>query len=389
MTTRQRTADLPTNGAGVGLLGRGSVVLAALVVQVVAFAAAFLLDRPTLYALFALASAAALVGLTGGGLRGVALAAAGAIVTALVGWLAGSLWIVIAGPVVLTATVGAGEAEWTRVAAATLGTVLLIALGLPLALFVARQDLATVIETVRSSDVHLMLFLSVYAPFLAAAVTLLFGVPLARLLARGFPGRSLVESLVDLPLVVPHSVAGLLILFGFGEGAAFPDLPILTSMTGMVLAMVFVSAPFAVNIAREAFEAVGEDVERAARIHGASRWETLRRVEFPLAARGILTGGVMAWARAVSEFGAVAVVAYNVDVLVPGLRFADWNGLLPVDWVSVGTSQHAPIFIFNEYTAGGLVESSAVGFVLLLASVVIFLLVRWLAYDGADAGVTP
>jgi molybdate/tungstate transport system permease protein len=389
MTTRRRTADLPTNGTGVGLLGRGSVVFATLIVQVVAFGAAFLLDRPTLYALFAMASAAALVGLTGGGLRGVGLAAAGAAATAVIGWLAGSLWIVIAGPVVLTATVGVGEAEWTWVAAATLGTVLLIALGLPLALFVARQNLATVIETVRSSEVHLMLFLSVYAPFLAAAVTLLFGVPLARLLARGFPGRSLVESLVDLPLVVPHSVAGLLVLFGFGEGAAFPDLSILTSMAGMVLAMVFVSAPFAVNIAREAFEAVDEDVERAARIHGASRWETFRRVEFPLAARGVLTGGVMAWARAVSEFGAVAVVAYNVDVLVPGLRFTNWNGLLPVDWVSVGTSQHAPVFIFNEYTTGGLVESSAVGFVLLAVSVVIFLLVRWLAYDGADAGVTP
>ena len=438
MTARSETRALPEARLG-DRLGRGSVVLAVVTVQVVAFAAAFAAEEATLYALFALGSAATLVGATAGGWRAVGAAAVGTALTGAVGWLLGYVWMIVAGPVLLTAAVGpaaggsgrvgagvgaatlgtallavAGEllaapfvlvlgpaflaavvgrvdGEWADVAAATLGTVLLIAVGLPLAGFVARQEFGVVAEKLVQPEVHRMLYLSMYGPLLAALFTLAFGVPLAYLLARGFPGQSLVESLVDLPLIVPHSVAGLLILFGFGEGAAFPSLPILGSMPGLVLAMVFVSAPFAVNLAREAFETIDHRLEYAARIHGASRWEAFRRVDLPLAARGILTGGVMAWARAVSEFGAVAVVAYNVEFFYPsanalGKIARTWNPLDPSTWeLPSQTAQHAPVFIFNTYTAGSLAESSAVGFILLSISVLIFLLVRWLAYD--DGGV--
>jgi molybdate/tungstate transport system permease protein len=358
-----------------GTFGRGAVVLAVVTVQAVAFATAVAVGQPTLYALFALGSAAALVAAAGSSWRGVAAALLGTLALWGVLSVAGSRWMLVLAPVLLTLAVGVGgeSGEWTGVAAATLGTVLLVALGLPLALFLVRQDAALVAETAASPEVHQMLVLSVYAPLLAALTALVCGVPLAYLLREGFPGQTLVESLVDLPLVVPHSVAGLIVLFGFGRGAAFSDVRVLGTLTGMVVALTFVSAPFAVNAAREAFETVDRRLEFAARAHGASRFSSFVRVTLPLAARGILTGGVMAWARAVSEFGAVAVVAYTVQSYVSPLTLEETS------------AQHAPVYIFNTYTSQGLPESGAVATLLLLLSAGIFLLVRWLAYD--DGGV--
>ena len=142
----------------------------------------------------------------------------------------------------------------------------------------------------------------------------------------------------------------------------------------MVLALTFVSAPYAVNAAREAFEGIDDHLEYAARSHGASPFESFRRVHVPLAFRGIVTGGVLAWARGVSEFGAVAVVAYSVRFFYP---FAGGEAV----------SQHAPVFIFNTYTSAGLAEAGAVSFILLVLSAAVFFVVRSLAYD--DGGYAP
>jgi molybdate/tungstate transport system permease protein len=314
-----------TGAVPVAGLGRGSVALAVVAVQAVAFVAAYSVGRPTLYAGFVVLSAAALGFASRRGLFGVAMAA--------------------------------------------LGSVLLVALGIPLLLFAARQSPELVVEKALDPAVHRVLYLGVYAPLLAAVASLVFGVPLAYHLSKGFAGQPLVESLVDLPLVVPHSVAGIIILFGFGRGGAFPSLSVFGTLTGMVLALTFVSAPYAVNAAREAFESVDDRLEYAARVHGASPWQTFRRVTGPLAVRGMVTGGVLAWARAVSEFGAVAVVAYSVEFFYPpaGERVI---------------AQHAPVFVYNTYLQGGLDESGAVAALLLAVSAAIFLLVRWLTTDA-------
>ena len=327
-------------------------MLAFVTVQLLAFAFAFSVDLPGAYALFAVASTGTVAYYRDGGPFGVA--------------------------------------------AATFGSVLLVVVALPLLMLVARQDPGTVVEKAMDPAVHRSLYLSVYAPLLAALLSVALGVPLALLLARGFPGQTLVESLVDLPLVVPHSVAGLAVLFAYGNQGAFDwlelsipgaftllgvpvdvplfdgfhyDFSVLGTTTGMVLAMTFVSAPFAVNAAREGFEAVDARVQRAARTLGANRWETFRRVTAPLSVRGVLTGGVLAWARSVSEFGAVAIVAYNVDVVYPPL------------FGEMSDTQHAPVFIYREFITGGLGESGAVATLLLGLSIAIFLVIRSLAYD--------
>jgi molybdate/tungstate transport system permease protein len=313
-------------------LGKAPLVAGFVVVQALAFAATYATGHPTWYAYFIVGSTAV--------------------------------------------TAYALDGSSFTVAAATAGSVLMVALGLPLFMFVARQSWPLVAQKALDPEVHRVIYLGVYGPLLAALLSLAFGVPLARLLSRGFPGQPLVESLVDLPLVVPHSVAGILVLFGFGEGGAFPGFSVLGTMVGMVLAMTFVSAPYAVNATREAFESIDDRLEYASRIHGAGEWETFRRVTAPLAVRGMVTGGVLAWARAVSEFGAVAVVAYSVEFfyLPAGERV---------------TAQHAPVFVYNTYLQGGLEESGAVAFLLLSVSAVVFLLVRYVTEDSTTTGGMP
>lgn len=306
-----------------------TAVLAVATVQVTAFVAASAVGRPTWYVPFALVSA---------GLLGAR-----------------------------------GADGWFGVIAAGLAATLLLALGVPILGFLLRQEPDLVWGAATDGAVHRMLFVTVYGPLLAAGGALVGGVPLAYLLARGFPGQSVVESVVDLPLVVPHSVAGILVLFGFGRDGVFPGVEILSSLTGMVLALVFVGAPFAVHGAREGFEAVDDDLRMAARSQGASPFETFRRVTLPLAGRSVVTGGVLAWARGVSEFGAVAVVAYTVSVVVPG--------------VGSITASHAPVFVYQTYTSRGLAESGAVASVLLAVSAAVFLLVRWLTDDGTPGVV--
>ena len=391
-------------GGAVAVAGFGAI-------QVVAFTAAYLIERPTWYGLFMVASATAVAYLVE---RGPSLRSAGELLglqagSLLAGYAVGALLLpfVVDGIGVVAAAdptgIGSfalgllnavsGTPAWYgyyvaaailstagmlddggfTVAAATLGTVLLVALGLPLFLFVARQQPGIVVAKLFDPGVHRMLYLGVYGPLLAAMASLLLGVPLAYLLSKGFPGQPFVESLVDLPLVVPHSVAGIIILFGFGRGGAFPNVSVLGEMAGMVLAMAFVSAPYAMNATREAFESIDDRLSYASRIHGASEWDTFRRIVGPLAVRGMVTGGVLAWARAVSEFGAVAVVAYSVEFFYP------------VAGETV-TAQHAPVFVYNTYLQGGLDESGAVAFILLSVSALIFLVVRYLTDDGAAGG---
>lgn len=258
-------------------------------------------------------------------------------------------------------------ARWDvfSVIAATIGAIVVMLLAIPVILFIARQDPSLVWAKAMEPAVRQSLYLGVYAPLLAALVSVMLGVPLAYSLVRGFYGSALVQSVVDLPLVVPHSVAGLMVLFAYGQGGAFAGLSVLGTLAGAVLAMVFVSAPYAINAARQAFEAVPARLEYAARVHGAKPWQTFRRVTLPLARRGILVGGLLAWARSVSEFGAVAIVAYSMSFFYP---FAGHTV----------RAQHAPVFVYNTFLSQGLAEAGAVGLLLLIVSAFIFLLVRGL-----------
>ncbi len=148
------------------------------------------------------------------------------------------------------------------------------------------------------------------------------GISLAYLLARrSFRGRRLVQALINLPVIIPHTAAGIALLMVFGRfgwlgralapfGITFTD-----SIAGITVAMAFVSIPYLVNSARESFSMTSQELELAAMVDGASPWQVFWLVTLPQAWRGVLAGAVMMWARGVSEFGAIVILAYHPKVL--------------------------------------------------------------------------
>jgi molybdate/tungstate transport system permease protein len=221
--------------------------------------------------------------------------------------------------------------------------------GLLLVLFILVPLVATIFASspgefakgVADKGVLNSLWLTFLAAFAATVIALVLGVPLAYLLARReFWGKSLVQGIIDLPIIIPHTAAGvaLLMVFGrrglLGEPLASLGLYFTENFAGIVVAMLFVSLPLLVETARETFSLVDRRLEGVARTLGASPWSAFRRVTLPLAWRGIVAGSVLMWARGISEFGAVVILAYNpkaISVLIYE-RFAGFglDAALPV-----------------------------------------------------------
>jgi molybdate/tungstate transport system permease protein len=199
--------------------------------------------------------------------------------------------------------------------------------------------------------------LTLYASFLATLITVGFGTPLAYVLARHtFPGKSFIESVIDVPVIIPHSVAGIaiysLLMRRGAVGTAFANLGVVfeDSLLGIVAAMLFVSIPFYLNTAREGFQSVNPHLEHVARSLGASPLRTFARVSLPLAVRHLFSGALMAWARGISEFGAVIFIAFYPMV--------------------------APVLIYYRFTTHGLKGSQPVAVLLILVCFSIFIVLR-------------
>ncbi len=160
------------------------------------------------------------------------------------------------------------------------------------------------------------LLLSLQITAVATVLMLAVGLPLALLLARRrFPGATLVEALVNLPLVLPPTVVGYYLLLALGRGSPVVDWfgwRILFTWGAAAIASAIVGLPLLVQSARAAIASVDPALEHAARTLGSSELEVLRRVTLPLARRGILAGLVLAAARALGEFGATLMVAGNI-----------------------------------------------------------------------------
>lgn len=241
-----------------------------------------------------------------------------------------------------------------------LGGLLLLFVLLPLLHTMLSQSPSALIEVARDKEVLEAIFNSVSLAILTAILASVLGVPLAYLLARKqFRFKSVVESIVDLPLAVPHTVAGIALLFVFGRASFIGQLlniDLIGTRMAIVLAMLFVSLPYLVNSAREGFEAVDERLEKVARSLGSSPFDTFWRVSFPLAKQSILVGLLLTWARAISEFGAVVIVAYY--------------------------PMTAPVKIFDAFTTQGLKHSSAIAALLLLVCLGGFILFRLFCHGG-------
>lgn len=147
-------------------------------------------------------------------------------------------------------------------------------------------------------------------------LALCLGIPTAYLLGvKKFRGKEIIDTLIDLPICMPPLVAGLALLIllggnsGFGNLLSNQGIDLIFSKKGIIIAQLFVSTPFLIKSAREAFESINQNVINASLTLGASKFYTFKKVLLPLAKNGIYAGMVMTWARALGEFGATSMVA--------------------------------------------------------------------------------
>jgi molybdate transport system permease protein len=191
-------------------------------------------------------------------------------------------------------------------------------LALPVLALVLRVPLSAFGDYATRPVVLDALRLSLVTSLVSLTLIVLLGTPTAYALGRfSFPGKHVLETLVEVPLVMPPAVAGVALLLAFGRRGLFGPLldglglDIAFSTTAVVLAQTFVASPFYVKAARSGFQSVPLELEESAVTEGASGWDRFLRIVLPLALPAIAGGAVMAWARALGEFGATILFAGN------------------------------------------------------------------------------
>ena len=228
---------------------------------------------------------------------------------------------------------------------------------LPLVEMVAQTTPGDLLETMSDAEVRAALFRSLFCSGAAAAISFVLGTPVAYLLARAdFSGKKIVESIIDLPIMIPHPVVGIAILSLAGKnhwlGRMLQDMGVFLfgTITGIITVLTFVALPFYINTAKAGFQEVPRRMEQVARSLGAGQGATFFRITIPLTWRHMLTGFIMSMARAISEFGAVVIIAYHPMI--------------------------APVLMYERFTAYGLKYSQPVAVWLIIICLVLFLLLR-------------
>jgi len=259
---------------------------------------------------------------------------------------------------------------------AVLGLALLV---VPLGALVARVEWSTLWADITSPAALDALWLSLRTGVVATAICVVLGVPLALVIARSGPRTSaLLRVIVTVPLVLPPMVGGVALLFLFGRTGPLGQvlaswgIQIPFSTTAVIIAQTFVALPFLVLALEGSMRTAGVEFERTAATLGAGRWRILWRVTLPLAAPGLIAGVILAFARAIGEFGATALFAGNAP----------------------GVTQTMPLAIYTAFNGSGVGQGTAVALSLLLlvTAILVLLLVRaWrppsAATSRGEAGV--
>lgn len=237
------------------------------------------------------------------------------------------------------------------------GAVIMAFILVPLIEMMTSPSFSALEETIKDKDVLRSIWLSLYTAGSAALISFFLGTPLAYILARiNFRGKRLVESIIDLPIVIPHPVVGIAVLsvagrnHWIGQALAEWGVRIMGSVTGIIVVLTFVGIPFYINAVKDGFEGISPRLENVSRSLGASMTSTFFRITFPLAWRSMLIGIIMCSARAISEFGAVVIVAYHPMI--------------------------APVMIYERFEAYGLKYSQPVAVWLVFVCLTLFLALR-------------
>ncbi len=219
-----------------------------------------------------------------------------------------------------------------------------------------------IFTTAKEAEVRDSIWLTLWTSMFATLLFALAAIPFAYILARkSFPLKKLVSGIIDIPVVIPHSAAGIAIL-GFvsrdtflGKLGSSVGLNFVGSPAGIIVAMAFVSLPYLINAARDGFLGVPVRLEKAALSLGASPLRVFMTISLPLAWRNILSGLILMFARGMSEFGAVIMVAYHPMV--------------------------TPVLIYERFGAFGLKYARPVSVIFILITLAAFILLRSLASE--------
>jgi molybdate/tungstate transport system permease protein len=237
---------------------------------------------------------------------------------------------------------------------------LILLLTLPLIKMTFEPSMEMMIETLSDKDVVNAIARSISLSFCAGILSFAMGTPLAYLLARKrIVGKKIIEGIIDLPIMIPHPVVGIAFLSLSGRnnpiGRFLSDIgiQIMGTQTGIVCVLLFVGLPFYINTVKAGFESVPIRLENASRTLGAGAFSTFVRITFPLTWRHMILGTIMCTARAISEFGAVVIVAYH--------------------------PMTAPVMIYERFTAYGLKYSQPIAVWLILISFILFIVLRMLS----------
>lgn len=235
-----------------------------------------------------------------------------------------------------------------------LGTMIILFVIVPLFRMVISTDVPELARTAAQKDVMGPIFLTFRASLWSTIIALICGVPLAYLFARvHFFGKKIIEGLIDIPVIIPHTAAGIALIMVWGRQSLFTRLTgvsVLGTELAITIAMMFVSMPFLINSAKEGFKMVDVRYEKTAISLGATPWKAFRTVSLPMAKRSIISGSIMMWARGISEFGAVVILAYH--------------------------PMTAPVLIFERFQNFGLAYALPVTVLLVLISLTVFVILR-------------
>jgi len=243
-----------------------------------------------------------------------------------------------------------------------LGALILLFIIAPLLGMFLKTSPGSLFETAKESEVRSSIWLTIWTSMAGTLIFAMAAIPFSYILARrSFPLKKLVTGIIDLPVVIPHSAAGIAIL-GFvsrdsflGKMGSYIGLDFVGNPAGITIAMAFVSIPYLINAARDGFSAVPVRLEKAALTLGASPSRVFFTISLPLAWRNILSGLILMFARGMSEFGAVIVVAYHPMI--------------------------TPVLIYERFGAFGLKYARPVSVLFILISLTVFILLRWLAKE--------
>jgi molybdate/tungstate transport system permease protein len=241
-----------------------------------------------------------------------------------------------------------------------LAALLIFLIAFPLINMIFGVSISEIFSTLLDEEVISSIFLTLRASLWSTAFALIIGVPTAYLVARNdFRGKKIIEGIIDLPVIIPHTAAGIALLSVWGRKSLFGQMTgmsIMGTEVAISVAMFFVSVPFLINAVKNGFKLIDPRYEKVAVTLGASPLRAFFTISLPMVKRSILSGSIMMWARGISEFGAVIILAYHPMI--------------------------TPILIYDRYEAFGLKYARPVAVVLILICLLVFISLRLLEDTG-------